>query len=113
MKLLIVVLNNPDLVSEVVPVLVELDVRKIVSLETETVMNFLAREVPIFAGIRELVTSPRAYTKTLFGITDSGNILEELDNFLKDINIDLKESGDGYALTIPIDGLLEGETDQP
>ena len=113
MKLLIVVLNNPDLVSEVVPVLVELDVRRIVSLETETMLHFLAREVPIFAGIRELVTSPRAYTKTLFGITESENILSELDNFLKDINIDLTGSGDGYALTIPMDGLIEGDEDQP
>jgi len=107
MELLIVVINNPDLVADIVPALVELDVRGIVAMESESVMQFLAQEVPIFAGLRELITTPKSYNKTLIGITEDVDILQELYSLLKDINIDLKSPGTGYALTIPISGILE------
>ena len=107
MKLVIVVINNPDLVADIVPVLVELDIRGIVAVESESVMQFLAQEVPIFAGLRELITTPKSYNKTLFGVTDDDNILAELYGMLKDIGIDLKASGTGYALTLPIEGIME------
>ena len=104
MKLVIMVVNNPDLVGDIVPALVELDVTNIVAVETESVMHFLAQEVPIFAGLRELVTSPKSYNKTLFGLTDDDNILDNIYLTLKDIDIDLKKEGVGHAFTVPIDG---------
>ena len=107
MKLLIVVINNPDLVGDVVPALVELDVRGIVSIETESVMQLLAQEVPIFAGLRELITSPKSYNKTLFGITEDEDILEHLNAMMKEIGIDLEASGTGYAFVVPIEGIIE------
>jgi len=107
MKLLVVVINNPDLVADVVPALVELDVRGIVAIESESVMQLLAQEVPIFAGLRELVTSPKSYNKTLFGITDDDAILEHLDVMMKEIGIDLEKAGTGYAITLPIEGIIE------
>ena len=108
MKLLVMVINNPDLVGDIVPVLVELDVRGVTAMESESVMQFLAQEVPIFAGLRELVTSPKSYNKTIFGITEDDHILDELSDMLKDIGLDLNEPGTGYAFTLPIEGILEG-----
>jgi hypothetical protein len=107
MKLLIVVIHNPDLVADIVSTLVDLDVRGIVSLESESIMQFLAQEVPIFAGLRELMTSPRSFNKILLGICDNDEILKDLYAGLKEINIDLKKAGMGYAFTIPIDSIIE------
>lgn len=108
MKLLVVVMNDRDLVADVVSALVELDVRGIVAMESESVMLFLAQEVPIFAGLRELITTPKSYNKTMFGITDDDNILNKLYAILKQIGIDLKTPGIGYAFTVPIDqGIME------
>jgi len=108
MKLLIVVVNNPDLVGDIVPAMVNLDVRGIVSMESESVMQFLAQEVPIFAGLRDLVTSPKSYNKTIFGISEDPNILDNLYETLAEIGVDLQSPGTGYALTIPVEGIMEG-----
>ena len=108
MKLLVVAIHNPDLVADFVSTMVDLDVRGITSLESESIMQFLAQEVPIFAGLRELIASPRSFNKTLIGISDNDEILKDLYAALKEINIDLKEAGMGFALTIPIDSIIEG-----
>ncbi|MBN1902603.1 hypothetical protein JW926_14860 [Candidatus Sumerlaeota bacterium] len=103
MKLLVIVMNDRDLVADVISALVELDVRGVIALESESVMLFLAQEVPIFAGLRELITSPKSYNKTMLGVTDNENILDDLYDMLKQIGIDLKIPNMGYAFTIPID----------
>jgi hypothetical protein len=107
MKLLIIVINDPDLMVDIAPVLVELDVRNITGIESECIMQFLANEVPIFAGLREILTNPKKYNKTLFGITDDDSVLKNLDETLKSIGIDLTKEGTGFAFTIPIDGIIE------
>ena len=106
MKLLIIVLNNPDLVGEVIPVLVELEVQGLVSIEAESVLNFLVEEIPIFAGLREHASKSKSYNKTIFGITDDENILDRFNDFLKEIGIDLIAEDTGYAVTVPLEGVL-------
>lgn len=106
MKLLIIVIDNPDLVAEIVPVLVELEIRGLVSIEAESVMNFLAKEVPIFAGLRELASTSKSYNRTIFGVSDDEDILDRLNDFLEEIGIDLGDEDAGYAFTVPVEGIL-------
>ena len=78
-------------------------------MDTEGLMQILAEEVPIFAGLRHMFSGPKEHNHTIFGITDRDDILKELDATLKEVDIDLSTPGTGYAFTVPTDGILEGE----
>ncbi|MDK1031569.1 MAG: hypothetical protein QGD94_06160 [Planctomycetia bacterium] len=109
MKLLIIVINNPDNVENILEVLLELDVRGAVCIETEGVMQLLVQEVPIFGGLRQLLASPKAHNKTVFGITDDDDIIAKLDKMLKRIGVDMTAPDTGYAILLPISDSLVGE----
>jgi len=108
MKLLIVVINKTEFVPDIISTLVELNVRGMVVLESENVVHFLAQEVSIFVGLRELIQPTRSHNKMIFSYTDNSNILKDLYEMLKKIKIDLTSSGMGYALVINIDEIVEG-----
>ena len=107
MKLLIVVVNRTEFVPDIISTLVELNVRGVVVLESESIIQFLAQEVSIFIGLRDLIQPKRSFNKTILALTDNHNILEDLYNMLKRIRIDLKAPGMGYATTITIDEIIE------
>ena len=109
MKLLILVLEDADQVEDSLSAVLELDVAGVQVVDASTVMDVLAREAPIFAGLRELVTRPKARSKMILGIA-TGDILAELDRLLKRVGIDLSAKGVGYAVLLPMDahiGLLD------
>lgn len=102
MNLLVVVLENAENIEDLLSVLVELDVGGLQVAESSTVMDILARETPIFAGLRDLITRPQAESKIVFGLTDNDQILDRLGALMKRIGLDLDESGTGYAFLMPV-----------
>ena len=111
MKLIIVVLNDPSRVEDVLPALVEMDVRGMVVIAGETAMNVLAAEAPLFAGLRQLIESPRAHNRTVFGITDDSDILRKLALMLKEVGFDITAPGDGHALLLDVQDAIGGEAE--
>ena len=109
MKLLVMVIYDSSQLQDILTALVKLDVRNAVAVESESLMHVLAQEVPIFAGLRQLVTTPKSPCKTVFGITEDNDIITKLDRTLKSIDIDMTKPETGYALIIPIEGLLESK----
>ena len=77
-------------------------------VDTENVVHLLAEEVPIFVGLRQMFSGTKEYNKTIFGISDRDDILQALDASLKEVGLDLSQSGLGYAFTVPVDGIIEG-----
>jgi len=110
MKLLILVVEDADQVEDCLSAVVELDVAGIQVVDSATVMDVLAREAPIFAGLRELITRPKAASRLILGLAKR-DILEDLDRLLKRIGIDLGHSGVGYAFTVSIDDHYIGQLD--
>jgi len=106
MKLLVMVIYDSSQLQDILTALVKLDVRHMVAVNSEALMQILAQEVPIFAGLRQLLTAPQSPCKTVFGITDQPDIIGKLDRTLKAIDIDMTKPETGYALVIPIEGLL-------
>ena len=109
MKLLVVVINNPDNLEDVVEALIDLDVRGAVVIESEGVMQMLAQDVPIFGGLRQFLKGPKSLNKTVFGLTDDDDIIEKLDKKLKKVGVDFSAAGTGYAVLLPISAVIEGE----
>ena len=108
MKLLAAVINNEDRKQDVLEALLDLDVRGLTIVDTENVVHLLAEEVPIFVGLRQMFSGTKEYNKTIFGISDRDDILQALDASLKEVGLDLSQSGLGYAFTVPVDGIIEG-----
>jgi len=104
MKLLIVVIYNPERLGDILPVLVELDVRGGVAVDAESMTRLMSEEIPLFAGLRSLVTQPHSRHKVIIGLTDREKILEDLEGMLKEIGIDFSQPGTGYALLLPVEG---------
>lgn len=113
MKLLLVVLNAPEHREELLEALLELDVRGVTVIESEGVMQLLAQEVPIFAGLRQMLAPGSSeHSRTVFGISDNDDILQELHDTLKEVGVNLEKSGIGYAFTININEVVEGPQEE-
>lgn len=106
MNLLIVAVEDREKVQDFLSVLVELDVAGLQVMDSSTVMEILAREAPIFAGLRQLITRPTAESKMIFGVVQEDDILPRLDRLLKRVDLDLDEPGNGYAMLLPIAGCI-------
>ena len=102
MNALIVLIENPENAEDFLSVLVELDVAGLQMIDSSSVMGILARQAPIFAGLRQLVTRPKADSKLVFGLSEDPNILSRLRKMLKKIDLDLDAPGIGYAVVMPI-----------
>jgi len=94
MKLLIVAVESQEHVEDFLSVLVELEVAGLQVMEARTVMELLAREAPIFAGLRQLITRPKAESKIILGITQQDDVLQKLDRLLKKIGLDIGRVSD-------------------
>ena len=112
MKLLVIVINEHEYVQDVLEALLEIDLHGVTIVDTESVMQILAQEAPIFAGLRQMFSGTKEYNKTIFGLTDRDNILDELDATLKEVNLDLSRPGLGYAFTIPLEGVLKSDEEE-
>lgn len=106
MNLLIVAVADEEYVDEFLAALVDLDVNGLQVSDSSTVMEILAQDAPIFAGLRQLMTRPKAAGKLIFGVTDDDDILRHMEKLLKRLDMDLSEPGTGYALLLPITGWL-------
>jgi hypothetical protein len=104
MNLLIVVVRDVTRLDDFLSALVKLDVAGLEVIESASSIGFLAREVPIFAGLRQLVTRPEATSRTLFGLTARDDILDALSKQLKRVGIDLNATDAGYATVVPATG---------
>jgi len=114
MNLLIVAIEDQEQVEDFLSVLVELDVAGLQVVDSATVMEVLAREAPIFAGLRQLISRPKAAGKIIVGVAKSDEVLPKLARLLKKIGLDLDSPGVGYALLVGISqsqGLLDFDED--
>ncbi|MFP3938181.1 MAG: hypothetical protein ACLFVW_07540 [Phycisphaerae bacterium] len=102
MNLLIVAVADEEYVDDFLAALVDLDVNGLEVVDSSTVMEILAQDAPIFAGLRQLMSRPKAAGKLILGVTAEDDILQRLDKLLKRLDLDLSDPGTGYALLLPV-----------
>jgi len=105
MNLLIAVVEDEEHLEDFLSALVELDVTGLQVLNSASVVEVLAREAPIFAGLRQLITRPTAESKTLVGIAPR-DVLPDLSRLLKKIGLEIDQPGTGYAVQVPLGGAI-------
>ena len=110
MKLLMIILNKEEFLDDVLSSLVELGVMGATVIESTRMSEILMREIPIFAGLRQMRREGRAYNRVIIAPVAQREIVVELLKVLKEMNIDLRNPETGSLLTIPIEdftGTLE------
>jgi len=109
MKLLVIVLNDREKLDQVLSALLELDITGATIIDTEGMAQVLAAEVPIFAGLRQLLTEARASSKTIFALSSDDDIVSRMQEMLKAGGIDFSEPGTGVMFSVTVDEVIGSE----
>ncbi len=102
MELLIIFLYARHHLEKIASLLVEVGVTEATITEGQALGQFLAFEIPIFAGLRQLVGEKRRHATTILAVVESPDAIESFIKLLRDEGIDFGEAGVGVLLSVPL-----------
>ena len=109
MQLLVILLNAREHLEKIISLLVEIGVTEASIMEGQALGHFLAFEVPIFAGLRQLVGEKRQPTSTVLALLEDESVFVELEHLMKQEGIDFADPGTGVMMTLPISKVIRHE----
>ena len=101
MKLLIAIVNKEEYVERILSLLVESGTSGATILDSEGLSHFLAYEVPIFAGLKNLVGKSKSASRTILAVLEDDDIFIRFQELLVDEDIDFTRPGVGIMVVIP------------
>ncbi len=101
MKLVIVFLNNPDIITELMEAFLEIGISGATIVDSIGMGRILTYEIPIFAGFKELFPSSSPTNRTIFIVTED-NMVDEIFQVLEEVVGDFSKPGTGLAIVLPI-----------
>ncbi len=102
LKLVVIVLNQEEYMDEILEAFVELDVRGATVIDSVGMGQIIAHDIPIFGGLRSLMTGARPYNKTIFTVVEE-NKVPEIVNTIEQICGSLDEPGTGLIFSLSVD----------
>jgi hypothetical protein len=103
-ELLVIILKQTEKLQDLLSALVELGIEEATILDGEEIGQYLAYEVPIFAGLRQLIGGGRK-TQSKIIITlikKDAELIGNLHQILVSVGIDFTRSETGRLFTLPI-----------
>ncbi len=107
MQLLVIILNKCELLNDLLSLMVESGISQSTIFDSEGMGHHLAYEVPIFAGLRQLMGENKEQNKTVFALIEDTSVLGELHKLLKEMDIDFTHSGTGVMFTVQADNVIK------
>jgi len=107
MQLLIIVLNREDYLEKILSLMIEAGITGATILNSEGLGHFLAYEVPIFAGLRQLMGEKRSANRTIFAVVEKEEHLKEFKRLLEGENIDFTQTGVGIIALLPVNEVIK------
>jgi nitrogen regulatory protein P-II 1 len=105
MQLLIIVLNREEYFTPLTTLLVEAGVSGATILDSRGLGQFLAYDVPIFAGLRKFIGEPKSISQTILAVLDSTTFIR-FKELLVEEGIDFTKPGVGIIITLPINEVI-------
>ena len=102
LKLVIIVLNKEEYLDELLEGFVELDVRGATVIDSVGMGQVIASDIPIFGGLRSLMTGSRPYNKTILTVVDAEKV-EPISKVFEQVCGCLDEPGTGLIFALQID----------
>ena len=106
MKLLIMMLNYEEKIHDLLQVMLEFELTDTFVLDGIGIENKLAKEVPLFSSLLQARAGIPPYNRIVFSIISNEDILPELIEVLKDVDIDYSKQNTGFYFTIKIGNLF-------
>ncbi len=110
MELLLIVLNKQDYLEKIVSILVEAGIEGATIFESEGVGQYLAFEVPIFAGLRQFFKEGKAVNRTIMAAIDNEESYLSFKMLLEEEGIDFTQPGIGIIIKLPINEIVKPES---
>lgn len=101
--LLVAVINRSDWLESVLEGFLELGVTGATVIDTRDMGSILSAEVPLFAGVRDLVQSSRPSNKTVFAVLRDPDLRGRVLAMIEDVVGGFGRSGSGLVFTIPVE----------
>ena len=109
MELLIIVLNKTEYLEKLLSILIEAGVSGANISESEGVGNYLAFEVPIFAGLRQFFQEGKSVNKTIMAVLEDKDTYLKLKKLLAAENIDFTQPGVGIIIKVPVNEVIKSQ----
>lgn len=111
MELLIIIVNREEFFEKILSILVELGTSGATIFDSEGMGHFLAYEIPIFAGLRQLMGERKSANKTIMALIDKKETFAEFIHILSEENIDFTVPGVGVIFTLPVNNVINAKDD--
>ncbi len=105
MKLVIIFLNHPEYLEEVLEGFIEIGVSGATVVDTVGMGQILSHEVPIFAGLRRAFPGTSPVNKTIFLVTEE-HLVREIVDVVEDVCGSLDVKGSGMAFVMNVDQVI-------
>jgi len=106
-ELLIIILNKEKYFETLISILTEAGVNNATISNSEGIGHFLAYEVPIFAGLRQLVGEGKSMNKTILAVLNNNDIFCKFKKLLLEEDIDFTKPGVGVMITLPVNEIIK------
>ena len=104
MKLLVIVLNDPEMLEDVLEGLIETGVSGGTVVDSVG-MGHIIEDVPLFAGMRSLFKTAKPRNNIIFSVIGNSQARESLDVLEKILSCS-QDKGKGIAFVLPIDAAI-------
>jgi len=111
MELIIIVLNKEEYFEKLLSILIESGINGATIINSEGIGHFLAHEIPIFAGLKQLVGEGKSVNRTIMAVTETKEVFKNLQRLLAAEKIDFTKPGVGVILTVPVNEVIKSEED--
>jgi nitrogen regulatory protein P-II 1 len=101
MQLLIAVINHVEQVDDILAGFVELGITGATVVNSEGMGRVLSHDVPIFAGLRSLISRSRPTNQTLFSVIDEEKV-DAAIALIQEVCGSLDSPGAGIVFTLPV-----------
>jgi len=109
MELMVIMLNKEEYLESILSILAELEISDAVIQHGERLGDYLAHEVPIFAGLRQLIGEKRVACKTILALIDQKDFLPEFNKLLAEEKIDFTQEGVGSIAVVPVNKIVKSK----
>lgn len=109
MQLLIIVLNKEEHLEKLMSLLIEAGISGATISDSQGIGHYLAYEVPIFAGLRQMMGEGKTVNKTILALLNDGKAFDEFKELLLEEEIDFTKPGVGILVTVPVNEVIKSE----
>jgi nitrogen regulatory protein PII len=105
MRLLVVVVHDPEKLDEILSGFLEIGITGATVLQSEGMGSVLSQDVPIFAGLQTLVSGSTPQNRLILSVVERDKVQPAIE-ILKDVSGNLEDPATGIAFSVPVDDVF-------